>query len=141
MADAGEKVELVDSGGVMLTNATNSLDFKQLYNIEVDVFADVTKAQLTNSTLEKAFDLRDFKIDADIKLTEPEAITFVTYTDQTKNLPPSKSWTVTYTADNSNSTTQTGTFRLSRLKFLTPEEGYSWYHITLESVDGVVATA
>lgn len=141
MADAGEKAELVDSGNVMLTNATNSLDFKQMYNVEVNIEADVTKRQLTNSVLEKLFDLRDFTIDADIRLTEPESILFIGYTDQTKNLPIAKSWTVTYTGDDTNATTQTGTFRLSSLKFITPEEGYAWYHIRLESVEGAVASA
>ena len=141
MADAGELGEYVDSGQVSLTNVTDNLVFKQMFDTRVNIWADITKHQLTSDNIDKLFDLRDFTIEADIWLTEPELVTFVAYTDQTDHLPVAKSWKVTYTGDDGAATTLTGTFRLSRLKPISPEEGYVNYHIVLESVDGVVADA
>jgi len=140
MADAGEYAEFVDSGNVKITNDQSLDEFKQLFNIQIFIDTPMTKHQRTDSVLEKLFDLRDFAIEADIYLTEPELQTWVALTVQTDNKPPNRQYTVTFTGDNAAATTITGDFYLTQLHFISPEEGYSTYHIRLESDDGGVAT-
>lgn len=136
MADAGELTEFVNSGKVTLTNVTDSLTFKQLYNVQIKLITDVIKRHLTNNALEKFFEPRDFVIEADIMLTTPEIITWVNWTTQTNNLPDSHSWRVSFTPDTGTAVSISGTFRLSQLFFIAPEEGDCNYHIRLESIDG-----
>ena len=138
---AGELSEYVNSAKCTLQNATDSLTFDQMRNVRVFITNDVTKRRTTARTLEKLFDLRDFAMEGEIWLTEPELVTWVGYTAQTNNNPVSKSWTATFAAENGNSTTITGTMRISRLHFLIQEEGVALYDFRLESVDGAVASA
>ena len=139
---AGVLSDYVDSGNVSLTNVSDGEEvFTQLRRVRVFTESDVSKSQLTDDTLEKHFDLRDYRIEGEIWLTNPEIGTWIGYTVQTNNLPPAKSWRVTWKADDGGTNTTTGTFRVSRLSFVSEEEGYSLYDFTLESIDGAVAVA
>ena len=138
MVDAGELNEFIDSGKVSLINATDSLTFKQLRRVRPSIAPlNVIPIQTISNTIDKHFDLRNFWIDAQIWLTEPEIATWIGYTTQTLNLPVSKSWQVTHTDDQGTTSTLSGTFRLASLVFSSEEEGYSVYDVRLESVDGV----
>ncbi len=141
MADAGELAEYVGSGQISLTKTTGSLVFKQLHNIQAHIHTTVTRRQRTDSILEKLKDLRDFWIDADIWLTEPELVTWVGYTVQTNNNPVSDTFTITYTADNTSSTTLADAMFVTDLDFIDNGEGYANYHIRLESEDGTVSAS
>ncbi|MDH3833828.1 MAG: hypothetical protein OES34_06670 [Nitrosopumilus sp.] len=101
----------------------------------------MTNIALESEVWDKQFDLRDFAVEGQIWLTEPELVTWVGYTVQTTNRPPAKSWKVAFTGDNTAITSITGTMRVSNLTFVSEEEGYSWYNVRLESVDGAVAAA
>ena len=141
MADAGELAEFVDSGNVTLTDNQSGDVFKQLYNVRAMIDIAVTKHQRTDDVMEKLFDLRDFAIEADIYLTEPELVTWVALTAQTNNRMPNHTFTVTFTGDNSSATTLSGDFYLTQLHFMASEEGYANYHIRLESDVGDVFAA
>ena len=138
MADAGEQIEFVNSGNVSLVNATDSATFKQLYNLRVSITQNVVTKQTISNLLDKHFDLRDFVVEGDIMITEPEIATWIGYTVQTNNLPPAKSFQIIFTADNGNTSTVSGTFRIKDLFYEIPEEGDANYHVRLESVDGAV---
>jgi hypothetical protein len=137
---AGELSEYVNSARCSLTNNTDSLTFDQMRNVRVFITNDVTKRRNTAGTLEKLFDLRDFAMEGEIWLTEPELVTWVGYTTQTNNSPVSKSWEAQFVAENGNTTTINGTMKVSRLNFLIQEEGAALYDFRLESVDGSVGT-
>lgn len=137
MVDAGELAEFVDSGNVSLVNATDNLTFKQLRRVRPSVKANVIPKQTISNVLDNRFDLRNFWIDAQIWLTEPEITTWVGWTVQTLNLPDPHSWQVKFTGDDGTTSTLSGTFRLSDLSWNSEEEGYSVYDIKLVSVDGV----
>jgi hypothetical protein len=138
---AGELAEYVNSAKCSLNNVTDSLKFDQLRNVRIFITNDVTKRRTTARTLEKLFDLRDFAMEGEIWLTEPEVVIWVGYTAQTNNNPTSKSWNVTFVAENTDTTTITGTMRVSRLNFMVQEEGAALYDFRLESVDGAVAAS
>lgn len=138
MSAAGERSEVVNSSRVRLTNNTASEFYKQMYNTVLFINSNVTIRQLSNDVLEKFFDLRDFALEADIIITEPEIPTWVTRTVQTSNNPPAESYSFDFTDKASNTTTLSGTFRLSQLNHNIPDRGLGNYHIRLESVDGVV---
>jgi len=97
--------------------------------------------ELVISVLEKLKDLRDFHMEGDIWLTEPELVTWVGYTVQTNNNPVSDTFTITYTADNTNSTTIADAMFITDLNFIDDGDGYAIYHIRLESEDGTVTAA
>ena len=141
MADAGELAEFVGSGQTTLTKTTGTLVYKQLHSIQAHIHTDVTKRQRTDSVLEKLKDLRDFWIEGDIWLTEPELVTWVGYTVQTNNNPVSDTFTISYTGDDTNSTTLAGSMFITDLDFLDNGDGYDIYHVRLESEDGVVTAA
>jgi len=137
----GELAEFVNSGNVSLTNTTDADLVKQLHNVKAYIHTDVTKRQRTDSVLEKLKDLRDFAIEADIWLTEPELVLWVGYTVQTNNNPPSKTFTIPYTADNGNSTTLASSVFVSDLNYIDNGEGDVNYHVRLESETGSVTAA
>jgi len=137
---AGELAEYVNSARCSLTNTTDSATFDQMRNVRVFITNDITKRRSTAGTLEKLFDLRDFAMEGEIWLTEPELVTWVGYTTQTNNNPISKSWQAAFVAENGNTTTISGTMRVSRLNFLIQQEGAALYDFRLESVDGSVGT-
>lgn len=141
MADAGELNEYVNAGKVTITNSTDALTFKQLSNIRISIDTAVTKRQRTDSVLEKLVDLRDFIIEGEIYLTEPELVTWVGYTAQTNNKLPEKLFLVTFTDEQGNPTTISSDFILTRLQYVAPEKGYVIYTIRLDSVGGVVGSA
>lgn len=141
MSAAGERSEVINSSRVRLTNTTASEFYKQMYNTQLFINSDVTTHQLTNSTLENLFDLRQFAIEADIILTEPEIPTWVARTVQTNNNPPSENYDFDFTDKNSNTRTLSGSFQLSILNHIIPERGLGNYHIRLESTDGVVTVS
>lgn len=137
----GELAEYVDSSNVSLTNTTDADLVKQLHNVKAFIHTDITKRQRTDSVMEKLKDLRDFAIEADIWLTEPEVVLWVGYTVQTNNNPPSKTWTISYTGDNGNSTTLASSCFLADLNYIDHGEGYVNYHVRLESESGSVTAA
>lgn len=140
---AGEISEYVNSSNITLTNATNSLLFKNMFNVRVFITSAVTKRQLTNDSIEKHFDPRDFAVEADIFVTEPELATWISYTVQTNNLPDAKSFQVNFPdgAATPNSTVVSGTMRLSTFVASGQGNDDALYHIRLESVDGAVGVA
>ena len=138
MVDVGELQEFVNSQHVALTNATAAETYKQMYNTIVDITSEVTIHQLTNSTLDKLFDIRDFAIEGDIMVTQPEIPTFVALTLQTDNLPPVNSWNISFTDELGNTSTLDSSFRLATLQYRIPDRGDANHHIRLESIDGVV---
>lgn len=135
---AGELDELVNSGKVSLTNNTDAETYSQLRRVRVSIVSNVTKTQLINNTWDKQFDLRDFYIDAQIWLTEPEVATWVGWTVQTLSLPDAHSFQVAYETDQGAMTTLSGTFRLASLIYNSDEEGFVVYDVRLESIDGSV---
>ena len=139
MSAAGEESEFVNASRVRFTNATLGNFYKQIYNVSVFINAiNTTLRQLSNDTLEKLYDLRDFAIEGDIMVTEPEITTWVGLTVQTNNNPTAQSYQVAFTDENGNTTTLSGTFRLTQLNHNRVEEGAANYHIRLESIDGDV---
>lgn len=141
MADAGELAEYVGSGQVSFTNTTGSLTFKQLHNIKAKIHTNFTVRQRTDSVMEKLKDLRDFQIEGDIWLTEPELVTWVAYTLQSNNNPPSNTFTVSFTADNTAASTVASPCFVADLEFIDDGQGYVNYHVRLESETGVVTAA
>jgi len=139
MVDAGELLEYVNAGNVSFTNVTDSQTYKQMYRVKADITQDVIKKQTISNTIDKQFELRDFAIEGDIWITDPEIAAWVLLTIQTNNLPPAKSFNIVFTADDGGTATITGTFRVKDLIYNVPEEGDSNYHVRLESVDGAVS--
>jgi len=139
MVDAGELAEYVNAGNVSFTNVTDSQTYKQMYRAKVFITQDIITNQTISNILDKHFQLRDFAIEGDIWLTDPEIGAWILLTIQTNNLPPSKSFNIVFTADDGGTATLTGTFRVKDLIYDAPEEGDSNYHVRLESVDGAVA--
>ena len=141
MPDAGELAEYVGSGQITLTNTTGVLTFKQLHNVQAFIHTSYVTHQLTDSTMEKLKELRDFAIEADIWLTEPELVAWVAYTLQSNNNPPSNTFTISYTGDDTNATTLASPMFVADLNFIDNGEGYAIYHVRLESETGVVTAA
>lgn len=135
---AGELAEFVNSGKVSLVNATDTLTFKQMQNVRVFITQETVTNYTISNTVDKHFQPREFAIEGDIMITEPEIATWIGYTVQTNNLPPAKSFQVVFTADNGTSSTVSGTFRIKDLTYNVPTEGDTNYHVRLESVDGAV---
>jgi len=141
MTDAGERDEIINGGKWSIINSTDALTFKQMRNVRLYIDTGVVKRQRTDSVLEKHFDLRDFAVEAEIWLTEPELVTWVGYTTQSNNLPPKKLFLITGTDEQGNGATMSSDFYLTKLHFIAPEEGFSWYEIRLESEGGVAGSA
>lgn len=141
MADAGQRSEFAASGKVAFSNNTDSLDYVQLENISFDIETTFTKEQLSNNTLEKLTDLRDWNIEADITLTTPDIAPWVTLTVQTNNQLPSKEYYIVLTPESGSAVTISGSFYLAIFRTIDTGIGTSRHHIRLESVDGAVTLA
>ncbi len=134
--------DIVNSGNVVLTNATDGNDYKFLFNVTPIIDAQVSKFQLDNSKWDKFVDLRDFAIEADMYLDASELATWISYTVQTNNLPVPKSFTIDFPDKNaSTTTTLTGTFYVTSLRPSATDSRDANIHIRLESVDGLVAVS
>ena len=138
---SGELLEYVNATNVSFTNVTDAQTYKQMYRVKVFITQDIIKKQTISNTIDKQFELRDFVIEGDIMITDPEIGVWILLTVQTNNLPPAKSFNIVFTADDGGTATITGTFRVKDLIYDVPEEGDSNYHVRLESVDGAVSVS
>jgi hypothetical protein len=137
MSVAGELDETVNQGKVLLINTTDSEDYKQLHRMRVSITQQVIRNYTMSNTVDKHFQPRDFVVEGDIWVTEPEVATWIARTVHTNNLPDFKGFQIQMTADNGDVTNITGTFRIRDIIYDVPEEGDTNYHVVLESINGV----
>lgn len=135
---AGEISEFVNSSNITLTNSSHSLLFKNMFNVRVFITADVTRRVLTDRTVEKRYEPRDYAIEADIFLTQPEIGTWVGYTSSS-TLPDLDTWLVAFPDKAGNRTSLSTNLRLKDLIFSGRGNDDTIYHVRLESDTGAVA--
>ncbi len=106
MVDAGLQANFVDTQDSILTNLTDSLTYKQLTDLVIDIDSNVAKHQLTNDTIDNVFSLRMISLQGNMWITNPEWAALLTLTVDVAGVRPSKVWTITWT-DQSNTVVTT----------------------------------
>ncbi len=140
MVNSGELVELINADQVTLTNATDSLDFGQLFNIGWNRDVPQIKKPRGDGTVEYLDGTAGITIEADIFLTTPEITTFLGYAIPT-GTPPQlvlKNWDLITTGLDAATDTIRISGKLNGLRFIAGEDDLANYHITITSADGVI---
>jgi len=138
MANAGELAEVVNAELVELTNQTDSEDYGQLYNVRWSSTFPTHKRVSIDKTEHHYTGLPSITIAADILITKPEVTTFVGYNQLSGGDLPTKNWDLKVTAFDTTTDTIRIVGKMTGLDFIGPEEGDSWFHITITSDTGVI---
>lgn len=133
--------ERVDTQNVSLTNTTDSETYLQLLNVMPSMTSQLTRRQRTDSIIENLWDLRVTAIEGDIILTTPEIATWVAYMLQANNVPPTKTWQLSYTPMTGAAKTLTITGQVSLLHLIDSGIGVATYHFRIESTTSTVTIA
>lgn len=138
MVNAGEVAETINADLVELTNATNSLDYGQLFNIRWSSRHPTHKRVSIDKTEKTYTGLAAITIEADILITQPDITTFVSNNTLSGGDLPLKNWDLKVTAKDTTTDSIRIAGKMTGLDFLGPEEGDSWFHIILTSETGVI---
>ena len=106
MVDAGVQANFIDTQDSILTNVTDSLTYKQITDITLDIDSNVTKHQLTDDTIDNVFSLYMNSLQGNMWVTNPEWPALLALTVDIDGVRPSKAWTLTWT-DQSNTVVTT----------------------------------
>ena len=131
MANVGELVELVNAEQVELTDATNSRDWGQLYNVRWSSRTPVHKRTRIDKKVESYAGLPAITISGDIGITDPEVATLMAYHTHSGGQLPENNWDLKVTAKDGGTDTIRIVAMLTGLDFLGPQEGYASFHIEM----------
>lgn len=104
MSAVGTKANFVDTQKVEVRNVTDSLIYRQVYNVYLDIDHEMDVNYLRDSQVEKLFGLSLHTIDGDMLVTQPEIAALILLTQPVNDNLPRKTWRISVT-DQSNNTT------------------------------------
>jgi hypothetical protein len=138
MVDAGEIAETVNAQKVELINTTDSLTFKQVFNLRFNISRPSRKRSKSDGSVDRLEGLGEHRIEADILTTIPEITTLVGLANLSSRVLPTKNWDIKFTGKDAATDTIRIAGKLTSLVFVRQEVGYSWYHIVIETEDDSV---
>lgn len=139
MANVGELSELVNAELVTLTDATNSRDWGQLYNIRWSSRTPVHKRTRLDKKVEQYAALPVITISGDILVTQPEVTTVIAYHRHSSGALPQNNWDLKVTGKDATTDTVRIIAMMTGLDFLGPQEGFASFHIELTSVTEAIS--
>jgi len=139
MANVGELVELVNAEQVELTDATNSRDWGQLYNVRWSSRTPTHKRTRIDKKVEQYAGIPTITIEGDIGITDPEVTTLVGYSALVGGQLPENNWDLKVTAKDGGTDTIRIVAMLTGLDFIGPQEGFASFHIQLTSTTHTVS--
>ncbi len=107
MADVGLPANYVDTQDVNLTNVSDSLTYRQLLGIRLEITRTVTKRYLTDDRIENLTSMRQISMTGDMILTQPEVAALIVLTGTGAAAPVSKLWKIDYVDASNNNVNMT----------------------------------